>query len=415
MPLDSIRQKVWAGEVLTIDELAELRRAAQAEGGPTLRTMVAQALLNADADAEALPLLEALRREFPNHADVHFALGRALIGLERWNEAEAPLKRVLELNPGDPEALKALSVIALRRGEFGRARAWLEGVLQVDPFDGEAQQLLLTAERAEPGEVPAAPTLEDFIVALRTELEARSTPFLVQKDQLLLRQPKRGVVRLNLLELFGQYLLTKQPLAAAVPGIVAELTERSLGLPSKLVLLAKTLPLVRDAAFLERGVGAAHREGPAGLFVYYALLDPEVVRYVPEGVLEAYGVSLEQLDAAAWKNLEAHPGPVRPIDLADGQLVLTEAPTGLWSLATGDGHDAARLLTASHQARMEAAAGKGPWRVYLGLRELVLFCREADAAAVKKLDGLGAGRDGVAGAYRMEGGRLSGLPEWDVR
>ena len=34
---------------------------------------------------------------------------RALVGLERYAEAETSLHRALELNPGDPEALKSLA------------------------------------------------------------------------------------------------------------------------------------------------------------------------------------------------------------------------------------------------------------------------------------------------------------------
>ena len=35
----------------------------------------------------------------------HLALGRALISLEKWNEAETPLKQALALQPEDPEPM----------------------------------------------------------------------------------------------------------------------------------------------------------------------------------------------------------------------------------------------------------------------------------------------------------------------
>ena len=82
---------------------------------------MAHALVNADAEREALPLLERLRRDFPEDLQVRLGLARALLGLERHGDAEAVLREALVLSPGDPEALKVLAVLALRRGEGPRA------------------------------------------------------------------------------------------------------------------------------------------------------------------------------------------------------------------------------------------------------------------------------------------------------
>src|SRR6185369_10187692 len=128
-------------------------------------------------------------------------------------------------------------------------------------------------------------------------------------------------------------------------------------------------------------------EGPAGLWVFYVLEDPELVRYVPEKALETHLVSLDDLDAAAWKRLDAIPTPVRSIALESGQLRLSASPTGLFALAAADGHDAARMLTPKQQALVREAAGEGPLRVYLGLRELVLFCPDDGGATHAQLEG----------------------------
>lgn len=412
--LDRIQQKVWDGEPLTEEELEALRRAAQNDAGPTLRTAVAQALINADAPLQALPLLEAVQRDFPRDVEALLALGRALISLEKWSQAEAPLKRAHELSPDDPEPRKALAVLAMRRGEWARAKAWVEEVLKVDLLDTEAQQLLTTLEQAAPAELVAKAPLEEFTRALLRALDEHATPHLVQKDQLIVRAGKGAVLRLRLEELYESYLDSASGLEAALPAIIRELDERSTAFPhNKLVFLAKVLPVLRDASFLERSRGAVRREGPAGLFVYYTLDDAEVVHYVPEGVLASYRLSLEQLDRAAWRNLDVKPAQVRPIALEDGHLRLCEAPTGLWALATGDAHDAARLLTPRHQEALAAAAGPGPWRAYLGLRELVLCCREREPA-LRQLAGLDASKGGIAGAWRLDGGKLTAVPDWDV-
>jgi len=415
MSVERIQSKVWSGEKLTDAELDELQSAAQREGGPTLRTTVAQALLNADHAHQAISLLEAVRRDFPREAQVHLALGRALVSLEKWTEAEAPLKRALELQPGDPEPTKALATIALRRAEFVKARALLQQVLRQDPFDSEAQLLFSEVEAALPPGAGEGPGREDFMRALGDALKAQSTPFLLQKDTLLIRLGRGGVARFDLDSLFREARRTGHELPEAVAILARDFAERSLGLPpGKAQLLAKVLPVLRDSSFLERAAGAVRREGPAGLWFFYAVEDPEVVLYVPEGVLSAMRLDLEQLDAAAWKNLEGRPAEVRALELEQGALRLSATPTGLWALAHGDGHDAARLLTRSHQATLEKAMGPGPWRVYLGLRELVLLCREADAASVKKLEGLEAAREGITGAWRLLDGKLTPLPEWDV-
>lgn len=415
MQLERIREKVWAGEVLSDFELRELETAAQREGGPLWRTTVAQALINADAITQAIPILEAVRRDFPGEVQAHLALGRALVSLEKWNEAEAPLKRALELNPGDPEPTKALATLALRRGEWARARAWVDEVLRVDPLDEEAQLLHSEIERLAPASLEGASALDGFTRALVERLKAQSTPHLVAKGQLSIRLGRGGVARFELASLYAEAVRVGGSLPESVELLARDFAERSLGLPTgRLQLLAKVLPVVRDSAFLERGEGAAHREGPAGLWFFFAVDDPEVVLYVPEGLLAAHRISLEQLDEAAWKNLEARPTDVRALELEQGALRLSTTPTGLWALAHGDGHDASRLLTTSHQAAMEKVCGAGPLRVYLGLRELVLFCREDDVSSVKKLEGLDAAREGIVGAWRLLAGQLTSLPEWDL-
>jgi len=411
--VDRIRQKVTEGERLSDDELTTLEHAARNEGGPSLRTAVAQALINADAVHQAIPILESVRRDFPRDVQVNLALGRALISLEKWAEAEAPLARALALNPGDPEANKALAVLAMRRAEWARARALVEEVLLVDPFDSEAQQLSTELDQVAPADVHAAPLLPEFTRALVAALKTRSTPHLVQKQQVMVRVGKGGVVRLDLEALHQDFVGSGRSLSSAIEAIAKELAEGTLGLPEgRLQLLTRVLPVLRDTSFLERGIGAARREGPAGLWFFYAIDDPELVRYVPEGALDAWRISLEELDDAAWRNLEARSTEVRALELEQGALRLSTTPTGLWALAHGDGHDAARLVTPSHQAAMRKAVGPGPYRVYLGLRELVLICQEHDTPSVAKIDDLDSARDGIGGVWRLDEGRLTRLGDW---
>ncbi len=411
-----IRQKVEAGDTLSSSELATLERAASQSSGAVLKVAHAQALLNADQSERALSMLVVLRRDFPHDVHVLLALSRALLALERWMPAEKALQELLLHNPDDPEALKGLALLAMRRGELDRARERIKRVLEVDPFDAEAQ--LLDGELGEGGEKPsdvgAAPAdRSDFVQALIAQLAAQSTPHLLHNKQLLVRLGKGGVARLDLDSLYAEHRTSRRPLARTVEALGKELAERSLGLPEgREGLLLQVLPVLRDERFLERAVGSARREGPAGLWVFYVLEDAELVRYVPEAALGTHGVTLDDIDAAAWKRLDRLPTPVRTIALEAGRLRLTTDRTGLFALAAADGHDAARILTPQQQGLMREALGEGPVRVYLGLRELVLLCRDDDAPARAKLDGLSATVEGIAGAFRLEGQRLTAVSEW---
>ncbi|MCA2979845.1 MAG: tetratricopeptide repeat protein [Myxococcaceae bacterium] len=412
MELDRIQKKVEAGARLDATEFATLERAAREEGGPALRTAVAQALINADEVIEAVRVLETVRRDFPTNLHVLLAFGRAAASLERWSDAERALRQALELQPEDPEVLTALALVALRQGARSRARALIDDVLSRDPFHGEAQ--LIAAELKEGGapfELKAS--RDDFVSALLDQLKRQSTPHLLQKQQLLVRLSRKGIARLDVDALYQDFLDSGRALSEGVRFVTKEIAERALAMPGgKLQFLSRVLPVLRDSSFLERAEGTVRREGPAGLWVFYAVEDPEAVLYVPQGLLDAHRVTAEQLDAVAWKNLDARPAEVRAIALEQGALRLSTTPTGLWCIAHGDGHDGARLLTASHQAAMERTVGPGPFRVYLGLRELVLFCRLSDPLNAAKLEGLDAARDGIAGGWRLEGDKLLRLDDW---
>ncbi len=408
-----LRKKVEDGLELADDELAALQEAARAEPGPTLKVAYAQALLNADAATQALSVIEDVRRDFPRDAEALLAQARALIALERYKPAEKALDELLRLNPEDPEAFKALALLAMRRGEMARAKEYVRRVLEIDPFDGEAQILDGGLQQ---GEMPAQPSTEsrdEFVQALVAQLMKQSTPHLLQKKQLVVRLGQGGVARLDLDSLYAEHRASSRPLAVTVEALAKDLAERSLGLPEGgAELLTQVLPVLRDERFLERALGSVRREGPAGLWVFYVLEDPELVRYVPQKALDTHGVALDLLDSAAWERLDKLPTPVRAIALDGGQLRLAQSATGLWALAAADGHDAARVLTPSQQQLLRSVVGEGPLRVYLGLRELVLFCREDAGAPLAQLEGLQATRDGIAGAYRLDGNKLTVLPEW---
>lgn len=411
-----MRRKVEEGAPLTAAELDVLERAARADGGPTLRLALAHALLNAGEERAALGLLEVLARDFPRDLQVKLGRARALAGVERYAEAEQVLQQALALNPGDPEALKALAVIALRRGEVHRARQHVAEALRADPFDAEARLLKEELEAADFSGAPAASpppaSLPELVRALVERLEALRVPHLRRGRDLLLRLREGGVARVDLRSLHVAYARGGRDLATAAGATARELAGLTLGIPRERdELLARALPVLRDSSFRAGDAGAVSREGPAGLMVYYVLEDPELVRYLPGWALEQRGVTLEELDRAAWENLDLRPVSLRPVWIDQGTVVAAPRPTGLWALAAGDGHDGARVLGAAQRARLGAEiAGEGPYRVDLGRRELTLLCSAAQLEPAALLDALPAAPDGIPGRFLLEPtGRLSVL------
>ena len=411
--LSKVRWKVERGDRLSDDELGLLQKAVTGDPSLSLRLTLAHALVNNELGREALLLADRLVQDHPDDAQVLMLKARVLVGLEQWADAEPLLRRAVAKNPDDLEALKALAMTAMRRGEGARARAWMKNVLERDPFDSEAQWIQAELDATQGPPLDLGVSLQGFTRALVERLEARSAPHLVQKNTLLLKPPGQSVVRVSLESLYQSFVEGGRALEATVEAMARELTERAVGLPpGQLVLLGRVLPVLRDGRFLERSLGALKREGPAGLWFFYVLFDPDFMRYLPEGVAVSHGLGLEQVDAAAWKNLDARPADPSPIELVEGGIRLASGPTGLWALAKGDGHDAARLLSPLQQAALEQRVGPQPWRVYLGLRELVLVCSASDAANVELLSGLSAAPDGIEGAFAMRDGRLHPLAEW---
>ncbi|MFY0571213.1 tetratricopeptide repeat protein [Archangium lansingense] len=410
--LERLRRRVEAGEPLSDAELEALRGAAHNTPGPTLRLAVAHALVNAGAEREALRLLETLRRDFPQDVQVRLGLARALLGLERPGDAEAVLREALILNPGDPEAQKVLAMLALRRGEHGRARAYVANVLERDPFDEEAR--LLQAE-LEAADVPPPPALRvqalrpEFTAALLAALHRAGVACRRQGKDLLVKLASGEVGRVDVASLYAAYRDGTQDLDTYVQGMVVRLGGLSGPAVDAGSLEARLRPVLRPGGFEAQATGALHRPGPAGLAVFYVLEDAEFVHYLPGDALGPAGLSAEAVDALAWRNLEAHPAPVRPVVLDEGQVVLAESFSGLWAVAGGDGYDAARLLTGEQGRRLVLHAGEVPLRVHLGRREFALVCRESDGPACESLNRLGSAPDGIPGLFQLAGGTLTAL------
>lgn len=414
--LDAIRRKVEQGEALTPREWERLTAAAQAQPGPTLRLAVAHAMMNAGEERTAVPLLEALVRDFPRDLQSWLGLARALLTTDRKGEAERALREALALSPHDPEALKALATLAMGRGEVARARQWVADVLRRDPFDPEAQLLSAELDAVDGSAGVGAGGEEgqeyalrpEFLRALTSALRGRGAAVSIQGDALFLKTAKGGLGRADLRSMYASYLGGTQPLAAFIAAAADGLISVTGGVGGdRDELLARLRPVLRPMGFDEVARGALWKEGPVGLAIFYAIEDPQYVRYLPEGVARTNGLSVEEVDRASFEALGRSPAPLRAVQVLEARLLASVGPTGVWAVSAEDGHDAARLLTASQREEIRRVAGPGPWRVDLGRREAVILARAGDVDAVDDLEAIAPAVDGIPGAFVLhEGGTL---------
>lgn len=126
---------------------------------------------------EAEPIYTALITEQPNEWRSYFARGAAREQLGRWPEAEADLRRALELSPDQPDVLNYLGYTWVDRGEnLQEGLAMIRRAAEIRPMSGaiidslgwahfrlgdyaQAVDWLETAVRLE----PADPTLNDHL------------------------------------------------------------------------------------------------------------------------------------------------------------------------------------------------------------------------------------------------------------
>lgn len=83
--------------------------------------------------AEGIPLLQAITARQPKLTAAHVDLGIAYARINELDQAEASLKRALELQPEHPIAWNELGLVQRRQGKLGDARASYEKSLAAAP------------------------------------------------------------------------------------------------------------------------------------------------------------------------------------------------------------------------------------------------------------------------------------------
>src|SRR3990172_2002599 len=90
----------------------------------------------------ALDVVRAGLEKRPNYVSGHIVHGRCLVHQQHDTEAQAVFERVLELDAENVIAIRALAEIGDRTQQTDVARRWVARLLEVDPMNEEAQEML---------------------------------------------------------------------------------------------------------------------------------------------------------------------------------------------------------------------------------------------------------------------------------
>lgn len=100
---------------------------------PQANLALGRALLFLDRADEALPHLEQAAAKLDGEADSNDLLGRCLVGLDRFDEAEKLFETSRRRRPDDPMPLRDLAILASQRPDLPRAAELLRAYLDRSP------------------------------------------------------------------------------------------------------------------------------------------------------------------------------------------------------------------------------------------------------------------------------------------
>lgn len=171
----------------------------------------------------------------PTAAPAHAMLGLALLRADRPDDAEAPLRAALELDPNYPEAANGLGVVLQRRGDIEGARRLYARAVAMMPSNADAQfnlgavllhlgaaadaaQHLAAAARLEPANARMRAALGDAL--LKSGAADQAMAQLDAALQLDADEPTANFAKGNLLVALGRPVEAAARFRAALPRAV---------------------------------------------------------------------------------------------------------------------------------------------------------------------------------------------------
>ena len=131
----------------------DLRRRVQQDPASIAFAQLGEELRRADLLEEAVAVCRAGLVVHPTYHSARVTLGRALLALNRLDDAEAELSMALAAIPGNLSALRALGEIHQRHGRLTEALADFESALAIARNDPDLQEKVAgLARQIEPRE-----------------------------------------------------------------------------------------------------------------------------------------------------------------------------------------------------------------------------------------------------------------------
>src|SRR5262249_5707341 len=137
-----------------------LRAVELAPDQVSYRLKVAEMWLDRSNPPEALPHVEHLWRQHPERADVQAIVGHCRLRQGLRKEARPLLEAAVEKLPNDPMLLLHLAQLEMDDERPVEAEQWLRRLLQIEPFDQEAEFALVACLRLQGRQKEAAALLE---------------------------------------------------------------------------------------------------------------------------------------------------------------------------------------------------------------------------------------------------------------
>jgi tetratricopeptide (TPR) repeat protein len=163
-----------------------------------VRLRVAELLLEDFKPLEALPHLERLAKEYPDNAEVQARLGHCKYLVGDSAAARPLLEAAVTQLPDDLPLLQNLAKVELQDGHPDMAEAWLRKALQADPSDTEALFTLHTVLQQQGRAKDATAVLDEY---------NRKSTMLRRVNKLLRDEAKRPSSDPDTLAELGELLL----------------------------------------------------------------------------------------------------------------------------------------------------------------------------------------------------------------
>ncbi len=148
--------------------IEELRRRVQKDPASIAFAQLAEEFRRAGEYEEAVRVCRTGLATHPSYLSARVTLGRALIELEQYDEAQTELDYVLRSAPENLAAIRGLAEIHQRRGDLQEALRYFQtalGIAKHDPdleesVESLARQLGPDGPRVTPPPIPIAPAVQ---------------------------------------------------------------------------------------------------------------------------------------------------------------------------------------------------------------------------------------------------------------